>query len=127
MIETHGAVLLEEALDTDGKIDALVGAMADSRVVLARMDANLAAILGRLDGTDKGMDDHETRLRLLEQLPGPRADYETRLRALELQASSTPDHEARIRRIEMKVYLAAGLALAGGGTLGTLAGKFIGA
>jgi hypothetical protein len=37
------------------------------------------------------------------------------------------DHEMRLRALERKLWLAAGVALAGGGTLGTVASQIIGA
>lgn len=37
------------------------------------------------------------------------------------------DHESRLRKLEAKVWVASGIALAGGGAIGTVAGHFLGA
>lgn len=55
-------------------------------------------------------------------------DHENRIRALE--QDNTPgghmDHESRIRRLERSVWLAAGAAAAGGGVVGQLVAPLIG-
>jgi hypothetical protein len=46
---------------------------------------------------------------------------ESRITALEkLQDAPHPDHESRIRKLERVVWIASGIALAGGGALGTI-------
>lgn len=55
-------------------------------------------------------------------------DHENRIRALE--TDNTPgghgDHETRIRRLERSVWIAAGVAAASGGILGSIVGPLIG-
>lgn len=62
---------------------------------------------------------------LIEQ----RSDHEGRLRAIEeivLPADKLADRDRRIRSLEQFKWLLAGAALAGGGSAGAVAAKFLG-
>ena len=92
------------------QIAALAASIQDQRVTLAGVAGDVRAVLSRQDGADKDRDDHETRIRILEHRPAP----------------NEKDHEDRLRKIERMIWIAAGGALAGGGLIGTVAGKLLG-
>ena len=92
------------------QIAALATSIQDQRVTLATVAGDVKSVLSRQDGADKDRDDHETRLRLLEQRP----------------VTDEKDHEDRLRKIEHMIWIAAGGALAGGGLIGTVTGKLLG-
>ena len=92
------------------QIAALATSIQDQRVTLATVAGDVKSVLSRQDGADKDRDDHETRLRMLEQRP----------------VTDEKDHEDRLRKIERMIWIAAGGALAGGGLIGTVAGKLLG-
>jgi hypothetical protein len=65
----------------------------------------------KLDVSNGNHQDHENRLRMLEQDNTP---------------GGHQDHETRIRRMEKSLWLLAGVAAAGGGIVGSIVGPLIG-
>jgi hypothetical protein len=92
------------------QIAALATSIQDQRVTLATVAGDVKSVLARQDGADKVRDDHEVRLREIEHRP----------------VTDERDHEDRLRKIERMIWIAAGSALAGGGLIGTIAGKLLG-
>ncbi|MFC5997103.1 hypothetical protein ACFQE5_23095 [Pseudonocardia hispaniensis] len=76
---------------------------------LVRVETKLDMVIDRLDGSH---DDHEDRIRALEQRPNP--------------AVIAVDHESRLRRLERAVWVASGVALVGGGLVGGVVGPLLG-
>lgn len=93
---------ITRSLDTQAAIGQ------QNAVTLATVAGDVKSLVSRADSSDKDRDDHETRIRDLER------------------SRPDPKLEDRLQKLERMLWVAAGAALAGGGTIGTVAGKLLG-
>lgn len=79
---------------TEDKLDALSGQLTDVRVALAVVAADTRAILGRLQDVDRRAEDHETRVRALEQIGAD--EHTTQIQQLMQDMQSLREWRAKV-------------------------------
>ena len=103
-------VLMDRLTEVGRAIDAQSAAINSQAVAFASLAGEVRTLMTRVDSSERDRDDHEHRIRELEHRP----------------VTDERDHEDRLRKIERMIWIAAGGALAGGGLIGTVAGKLLG-
>ena len=95
---------------TEDKLDALSGQLTDVRILLAGVSADTRAILSRLQDVDRRAEDHEARLRLLEQVGAD--EHTSQIERLQNQMQSLREWRARV--LGMAAVVSVVVSVAGG-------------